>query len=226
VATSDAAGRPLLALAELPEGAVGVPDSGVRGRLVPHDPTTVVADEEVPREGARLHTEDRLVSGAGSVVGWRARVKSPGAGEGSSGAAVRCPRRRLVTSCPPAGRPLGASGGGHWIAQRDMTVRHRQLVPVPLPARHGHYRTVQIQVGTTRGRRPGCPGPAAERQQPSHLCRRPRIGSRTGVPSRVRVHRDHLRASLVRDSPAAGNCGLLASARGANADAIREAETY
>ncbi|HEU4399522.1 MAG TPA: hypothetical protein VFU54_17010, partial [Actinomycetota bacterium] len=51
IATTGADSRPLLALAELPDGAVGVPDEGVQGRLVPHEAGTAIADEEVPREG-------------------------------------------------------------------------------------------------------------------------------------------------------------------------------
>jgi hypothetical protein len=85
VATTGADGRPLLALAELPDGAVGVSDEGVQGRLVPHQAATTIADQEVPREGVRLVLEDRLVTGGGNVVVWRARAKVVGSGEGSSG---------------------------------------------------------------------------------------------------------------------------------------------
>ena len=85
IATTGADNRPLLALAELPDGAVGVPDEGVQGRLVPHEAATTIADEEVPREGVRLLLEDRLVTGGSNVVVWRARAKLAGSGEGSSG---------------------------------------------------------------------------------------------------------------------------------------------
>ncbi|GIH26582.1 hypothetical protein Aph01nite_48920 [Acrocarpospora phusangensis] len=85
VATTGADGRPLLALAGLPDGAAGVSDAGVQGHLVPHDSDTVIADEEVPREGVRLILEDRLTTGGADVILWRARAKLAGSGEGSSG---------------------------------------------------------------------------------------------------------------------------------------------
>jgi len=85
VSTTDAAGRPLLARAALPPGAAGVSDEGVRGGLIPHAPGTVIADEEVPREGAHITRQDRLLSGGSAVVVWRARTKTPGLGEASSG---------------------------------------------------------------------------------------------------------------------------------------------
>lgn len=83
-ATGDG-GRPLLRLAEVPPEAIGVGDEGVRGRIVPHDPGTAIADEEALREGLHLTRQDRLVTGGRAVVVWRARVKAPGFGEGSSG---------------------------------------------------------------------------------------------------------------------------------------------
>jgi hypothetical protein len=83
-ATGDA-GRPLLRLAEVPPEAIGVGDNGVRGRLVPHHPGTAIAEEEALREGIHLVRQDRLVTGGSAVVVWRARVKAPGLGEGSSG---------------------------------------------------------------------------------------------------------------------------------------------
>jgi hypothetical protein len=78
-------GRPVLALASVPPEASGVPDEGVRGTFVPHVPGTVIADEEVPREGAHVTRVDRIVTGGGGVLVWRARAKAPGSGEGSSG---------------------------------------------------------------------------------------------------------------------------------------------
>lgn len=85
-ATTDAAGRPLLALGSLPEGAAGVSDEGVRGTVVPHQPGSVIADEEVPREGAHVTRQDRLLPApGGGVVVWRARTKTPARGEASSG---------------------------------------------------------------------------------------------------------------------------------------------
>jgi hypothetical protein len=81
VSTTGRDGRPMLGLATLPPGATGVGDDGVRGRLVPHAAGTAIADEEAPREGVRLTRQDRMAAG----VLWRARVKRPGLGEGSSG---------------------------------------------------------------------------------------------------------------------------------------------
>jgi hypothetical protein len=74
-------GRPVLHLAALPPGATGVGDDGVQGRIVPHHPDTAIADEEALREGIHLTRQDRIV---GTVL-WRARTKTPGFGEGSSG---------------------------------------------------------------------------------------------------------------------------------------------
>lgn len=77
-------GRPLLALAELPEAA-GISDDGVRGQLIDHAGQTQIADEEVPREGARLTRRDRLALSWTGPVAWRARTKAPGQGESASG---------------------------------------------------------------------------------------------------------------------------------------------
>ncbi|HVP31741.1 MAG TPA: hypothetical protein VMW35_21530 [Myxococcota bacterium] len=85
LSSADAGGRPLLTLAALPPGAVGVSDDGVQGTLVPHLPGTSIADEEVPREGAHITRQDRLLPGGDGVVVWRSRTKSPGLGEASSG---------------------------------------------------------------------------------------------------------------------------------------------
>lgn len=78
-------GRALLARAALPPAATGVSDDGVRGTVIPHEPGTAVADEEVPREGAHITRQDRLLTGGPAVVVWRARTKTPGLGEASSG---------------------------------------------------------------------------------------------------------------------------------------------
>ena len=85
VAATDPAGRALLALAEVPPGASGVDDHGVQGRTVPHQPGTVVADEEVPGEGAHILRRDRLLAGGDNLVVWRARAKFAGFGNASSG---------------------------------------------------------------------------------------------------------------------------------------------
>jgi hypothetical protein len=78
-------GRALLALAELPNGASDVDDNGVRGSLIRHADGTVIADEEVPREGARVLRRARLIPGPDGPLLWQARTKEPGLGEGSSG---------------------------------------------------------------------------------------------------------------------------------------------
>ena len=45
----------------------------------------MIADEEVPREGAHITRQDRLTTGGPGVIVWRARTKTPGLGEASSG---------------------------------------------------------------------------------------------------------------------------------------------
>ena len=48
----------------------------------------MIADEEVPREGAHVTRQDRLVTGSPggpALVVWRSRTKTPGLGEASSG---------------------------------------------------------------------------------------------------------------------------------------------
>ncbi|MFI7602525.1 hypothetical protein [Actinoplanes sp. NPDC049681] len=85
VAAAGPDGRALLALADLPPDASAVDDHGVRGLAVPHRDGTVIADEEVPGEGARLTRRFRLVAAEGRPLLWRARTKEPGLGEGSSG---------------------------------------------------------------------------------------------------------------------------------------------
>ena len=81
VSATGAGGRPMLRLAVLPPGASGVGDDGMRGRIVPHGPDTTIADEEALREGIHLIRQDRVLG----TVRWRARTKTPGFGEGSSG---------------------------------------------------------------------------------------------------------------------------------------------
>lgn len=85
VSTTSTDGRPLLARAALPPGATGVSDDGVRGVAIPHNSATEIADEEVPREGAHIIRQDRLLTGGPAVIVWRARTKTPGLGEASSG---------------------------------------------------------------------------------------------------------------------------------------------
>lgn len=85
MATDAAEGRHQLRLAEIPPGATEVSDAGVRGRLVPHAPGTILADEEASRTGTRLRRVDRLTRTPAGRVVWRARTKQPGMGEASSG---------------------------------------------------------------------------------------------------------------------------------------------
>lgn len=85
VAVTGTDGRALLAQADVPPGAGGVGDSGVRGTIVGHTAGSVQADEEVPREGVHIVRRDRLLPGAGRATVWRTRVKEPGLGEASSG---------------------------------------------------------------------------------------------------------------------------------------------
>lgn len=85
VATTSATGRPLLTLAQVPPEASGVGDDGVRGRIIQHAPGMSIADEEVPREGAHVTRRDRLTPCGPAVLVWRARTKTPGLGEASSG---------------------------------------------------------------------------------------------------------------------------------------------
>jgi hypothetical protein len=84
-ATPDPAGGHRLALASVPPEAVGVPDTGVQGKLVPHVPGTLIADEEASRAGSRLQRLDRLGRTPSGRVVWRARTKTAGAGEVGSG---------------------------------------------------------------------------------------------------------------------------------------------
>lgn len=85
VSTTATNGRPLLTLADVPPEASGVDDQGVQGRVIVHSPSMSIADEEVPREGAHVTRQDRLMPGGPSVLVWRARTKTPGLGEASSG---------------------------------------------------------------------------------------------------------------------------------------------
>jgi hypothetical protein len=85
IATGGPAGQPLLELAELPDGATDVPDTGVQGQLVPHTSGASLADEEASRTGTRLIRLDRLMRTAKGPVVWRARTRRPGTGEASSG---------------------------------------------------------------------------------------------------------------------------------------------
>ena len=73
--------RPTLVLA----GASAVDDEGVRGRVVVHGPDTEIADAEVRPDGFRLVRRDRLSISGGRRAVWRARTKTPGLGEASSG---------------------------------------------------------------------------------------------------------------------------------------------
>jgi hypothetical protein len=57
----------------------------VHGRIVPNTSGTVIADEEVPREGTQILRRDRLTLDQDGAVVWRVRVKSPGLGEAASG---------------------------------------------------------------------------------------------------------------------------------------------
>ena len=81
---SSAGPRGLL-LAEVPPGATAVSDDGVQGRLVPHRPETVLADEEASRTGLQLRRRDRLTRTPSGRVVWRARTREPGTREASSG---------------------------------------------------------------------------------------------------------------------------------------------
>jgi hypothetical protein len=85
VAADGPAGQPLLALAELPDGASDVGDTGVRGHLVPHTAGTSLADQAASRTGTRVSRLDRLIRTASGLVLWRARTSRPGTGEASSG---------------------------------------------------------------------------------------------------------------------------------------------
>lgn len=88
VATTDQE-TPLLVLAKVPleagAEARGVSDEGVQGHLIDHSAASTIADEEVPREGALLARRDRLTLGPAGPVAWRARTKTAGRGESSSG---------------------------------------------------------------------------------------------------------------------------------------------
>jgi hypothetical protein len=85
IAAAGPLGRPLLELAELPDGATDVPDTGVQGQLMPHTPGTSLADEEASRTGNRVTRQDRLMRTTNGPVVWRARARRPGVGEASSG---------------------------------------------------------------------------------------------------------------------------------------------
>ncbi len=84
IATTDQ-GAPVLTLAQVPPEARGVSDDGVHGHLIDHRAAAPIADEEVPREGARLARRDRLTLGLAGPIAWRARTKTAGRGESSSG---------------------------------------------------------------------------------------------------------------------------------------------
>jgi hypothetical protein len=85
VATDGPTGQALLELAELPDGATDVLDTGVVGHLVAHTPGTSIADEVASRTGTRLTRLDRLSRMANGPLVWRARTRGPGIGEASSG---------------------------------------------------------------------------------------------------------------------------------------------
>jgi hypothetical protein len=83
--TDGAVGAQVLRLAGLPSGATGVPDTGVRGVLVPHSATTQLAVMTASRQGERVVRRERLVLTPQGVRTWRVRVAGPGSGDASSG---------------------------------------------------------------------------------------------------------------------------------------------
>ncbi|HET7801547.1 MAG TPA: hypothetical protein VFL38_14080 [Humibacillus xanthopallidus] len=74
-----------LALAAVPPGATDVSSEGVTGTIVPHVPGSTVKDEEVPRAGTAVSRVHRLVQTPAGRRVWRARRRTAGTGEASSG---------------------------------------------------------------------------------------------------------------------------------------------
>ncbi|GAA3339468.1 hypothetical protein GCM10020358_23370 [Amorphoplanes nipponensis] len=71
--------------ASVPPGAAEVPEDGLAGHLVPHDPATRLADEQIARGGVRMVRVNRLLHDRDRRIGWRARTRQPGTGEVSAG---------------------------------------------------------------------------------------------------------------------------------------------
>jgi hypothetical protein len=109
-----------LQLAGLPDEATDVPDDGVQGRLIPHQPTTQLADEEASGTGTRLTRVNRLTHTPTGRVVWQARIKQPGTGEASSGL-------RFDILSTPANR--------HNLVHNPNFARARRVPPAPLTTR-------------------------------------------------------------------------------------------
>jgi hypothetical protein len=104
-----------LRLAALPPGAVDVDQIGVMGTLLEHAPGTRVGDEQVPRVGTRVRRVNRVLTTATGRRAWRARQRTPGTGEASSGL-------RFDTLGAPASPPNLLRNPALLLAQRTARV--------------------------------------------------------------------------------------------------------
>ena len=120
-----------LRLAGLPPGATDVSSEGVQGLLREELRSVEVEDEEVPRSGTRISRVDRLAYGARGRRLWRARQRTGGTGEASSGL-------RFDTIGPPAQPANLVQNPDLALAARSGGVEQARAGRVPSLARGWH----------------------------------------------------------------------------------------